>query len=138
VSRLTFPPELQQRITKELIGKGMEENVVRSALKAWNSMAEPSTPVQVGCFQFFDQLAVDAEIESGEASYLQRRQLPIKTLSESEEFAALERMKKYGGGFVSALAEAWTHADQFNRHRLRCTFSDYLMQYHEMREKNES
>ncbi len=117
MSRLTFPPELQDRIIRELVGKGMAESEVRSALKAWNSMAEPSTNIQIGCYRFFEELANGMSAER---------------LTETEELEAVERMKKYGGGFVSALADAWTHADANNKTRLRSTFRDYLMQYHNM------
>lgn len=56
MSRLKFSPEMKQHIVNDLVSKGMDEMEVRRALKAWDQMAEPSTPVQIGCFRFFDTL----------------------------------------------------------------------------------
>ena len=46
-----------------------------------------------------------------------------------EELDILGAMAKYGGSFVSRLAEAWMYADASNREKLRETFGDYWNEY---------
>lgn len=38
-------------------------------------------------------------------------------------------MKKYGGGFVRAIAEAWFQGDDTNRPRVRAAFPEYFEKY---------
>jgi len=52
-----------------------------------------------------------------------------------EEMFIVEAMKKYGGGFVKALAECFFHADPENFIKLRATFSEYWEQYEKMAKK---
>ena len=51
------------------------------------------------------------------------------TEHETEVF---ERMQKYGGSFVKALAAAAFCADRSNLDKIITTFSDYWKQYEEM------
>ena len=58
-------------------------------------------------------------------------------MSESEardvqNFRTIQAMKKYGGGFVAALAEAASRADAQNLARLKHAFPEYFAQYAEM------
>jgi hypothetical protein len=46
------------------------------------------------------------------------------------DLAIADNMKKYGGSFVEALAEAFLRADPFNKIKLRDTFPDIFSQYH--------
>jgi hypothetical protein len=48
------------------------------------------------------------------------------------ELQVVMAMKKYGGGFVTALAEALRHADHMNFPRLKAAFPDYWAQYEKM------
>lgn len=50
-------------------------------------------------------------------------------LAEQEYENALIAMRRYGGGFVSALAEAWIRADVYNRQKLALAFPDELREY---------
>lgn len=52
-----------------------------------------------------------------------------KNVEEGEYIAALEIMKKVGGGFAGALATAWLRADFGNRRRLEGSFGDLLAVY---------
>lgn len=38
-------------------------------------------------------------------------------------------MKRFGGGFVKALAEAWSRADLENRRKLETAFPELFQQY---------
>lgn len=49
--------------------------------------------------------------------------------TEQEIDSALIAMRRYGGGFESALAEAWIRADQYNRETLARAFPDLLREY---------
>lgn len=42
---------------------------------------------------------------------------------------AVEKMRRHGGHFASALATAWLHADSGNRRSLEREFSDLLETY---------
>lgn len=44
----------------------------------------------------------------------------------------VETMKRYGGSFVQALAEAWSRADSENVRRLKAAFPEYWKRYSEM------
>ena len=48
------------------------------------------------------------------------------------ELEVLRTMKEMGGSFVSALAEAWLHADSYNFQVLKTAFSNYWAQYERM------
>lgn len=56
----------------------------------------------------------------------------MNPLSEQEYENALIAMRRYGGGFVSALAEAWIRADHYNRAVLAAAFPDLLREYDAM------
>lgn len=49
--------------------------------------------------------------------------------SEETKFYIFQAMAKYGGNFVTKLAEAWFAADQFNKQKLEATFNDYMEDY---------
>jgi hypothetical protein len=51
------------------------------------------------------------------------------TLTSQEQFDTLKAMDKYGGGFASALAKAWSRADQTNSARLGQAFDDLVKRY---------
>jgi len=46
-----------------------------------------------------------------------------------QEFEVVEKMSKYGGSFVKALAECFHHADQLNKKILKEAFSHYWEEY---------
>jgi len=46
-----------------------------------------------------------------------------------EEFEIVDKMKRFGGSFVKALAECFYKADPINFHKLRITFPEYWEQY---------
>ena len=46
-----------------------------------------------------------------------------------EEFEIVEKMEKYGGSFVKALAECFYRADRHNIDRLKLAFPDYWEEY---------
>ena len=49
--------------------------------------------------------------------------------SEAQKHEALTEMRRSGGGFVKALAEAWQHADPDNSRRLHLAFGDIFARY---------
>jgi hypothetical protein len=49
-----------------------------------------------------------------------------------QEQATISFMKRYGGSFVQALAEAYICADMQNRARIRSAFADYWDRYSAM------
>jgi len=51
---------------------------------------------------------------------------------DDEERRVVAAMKKYGGSFVVALAEAFERADMQNFAKLRATFPEYWGQYEKM------
>lgn len=51
------------------------------------------------------------------------------------DIKTVEAMKKYGGGFVQALAVCFERADAENLMKLKVTFNDYWHQYLEMSKK---
>jgi hypothetical protein len=53
-------------------------------------------------------------------------------VTEQEYENALIAMRRYGGGFVSALAEAWIRADVYNRTTLANAFPELLREYDAM------
>jgi hypothetical protein len=53
-------------------------------------------------------------------------------VTEQEYENALIAMRRYGDGFVSALAEAWIRADVYNRQKLAIAFPELLREYAEM------
>lgn len=46
-----------------------------------------------------------------------------------EKFAVMENMRKFGGGFVKALAEALARADHENTIKIKNAFPEYWEQY---------
>jgi hypothetical protein len=48
-----------------------------------------------------------------------------------EEIQVIEAMEKYGGSFVKALANAYRHADPYNRGMIRQCWKDYWKTYQE-------
>lgn len=50
-------------------------------------------------------------------------------LSYDERHAAAKRMQKVGGGFASAIAEAWFFADSANRVILERAFNGLFLRY---------
>jgi len=53
----------------------------------------------------------------------------MSLLTEEEKFAMMDNMRKYGGSFVQALAEAFARADVFNFHRLELAFPELVERY---------
>lgn len=51
-----------------------------------------------------------------------------------QDYPMYQAMKKYGGSFVSCLADLLQHADAFNYGRLEAVFSEYFKQYRKMAE----
>lgn len=49
--------------------------------------------------------------------------------SANDHDGAILAMARYGGGFASALANAWMHADATNDARLCAAFPELLAQY---------
>ena len=47
----------------------------------------------------------------------------------SEKFQTIETMRRYGGGFVKALAEAYAKADAENSARIEKAFPEYIKKY---------
>ena len=45
------------------------------------------------------------------------------------EYGVIERMSKYGGSFVKALAECFHHADHTNKEKLKEAFQNYWKEY---------
>ena len=50
-------------------------------------------------------------------------------MNDDEKFFMLQAMRHYGGGFVSALSEAWARADATNAARLAASFPDITKDY---------
>lgn len=48
------------------------------------------------------------------------------------DYEIAEAMRKYGGGFVAALGEAWFRGDDDNRFKLLRAFSEYVEEYREL------
>lgn len=55
-------------------------------------------------------------------------------MNDSEQ-KVISAMRRYGGSFVAALAEAYIVADGNNRRLIRETWADYWTQYVEMSER---
>ena len=53
-----------------------------------------------------------------------------KLYSIEESFIISKNMKKYGGGFVSALGEALAKADPINKDKLAKAFPGYFKSYY--------
>lgn len=49
-----------------------------------------------------------------------------------EKHAVITAMKKYGGSFVTALADALQRADEFNTQKIKDTWPEYWEKYLEM------
>ena len=55
--------------------------------------------------------------------------MPFRALSPEQMHRTWEIAQQYGGGFVSALAQAWLKADQENRARIEQAFPHLIEQY---------
>lgn len=51
------------------------------------------------------------------------------TMSATEQNDTLRNMRRFGGGFVGVLAEAWEYADSKNDKRLAEAFPDLIEKY---------
>lgn len=49
-----------------------------------------------------------------------------------ERSPIIEAMEKFGGGFVKALAVAWSKADSQNSAKIEAAFPEYIEQYRQM------
>ncbi len=49
-----------------------------------------------------------------------------------QEFEVVEKMAKFGGSFVQALAQCFYRADHQNFIKLKTTFSEYWEEYEKM------
>lgn len=49
-----------------------------------------------------------------------------------QDHQTIEAMKRYGGGFVKALADAALLADDINLERLKAAFPEYWKKYSDM------
>ena len=48
------------------------------------------------------------------------------------DWMVVQAMRRFGGGFVKALAEAYLHADEDNQARIRATWPEYWESYRQM------
>lgn len=51
-------------------------------------------------------------------------------LTDAQQYASAKTMEKYGGGFASALALAFSRADSSNKRKILEAFNDLFMRYH--------
>ncbi len=56
---------------------------------------------------------------------------------ETEKYFVAQRMRKYGGSFVTALGEALSRADETNSVKIKIAFREYWKKYAEMGHKAE-
>jgi hypothetical protein len=54
---------------------------------------------------------------------------------DARDVDVIDAMRTYGGGFVKALAEAASRADEPNLALIKSTWPDYWIQYAELAEK---
>ncbi len=59
------------------------------------------------------------------------RKVNMSDQNRDEDLEVMAMMKKYGGGFVSALAEAAYRADGENLRRIKAAWPEYWAQYKE-------
>lgn len=57
------------------------------------------------------------------------RQL-MSMLTEEERYKTSEAMKRFGGSFVSCIAQAWINGDPFNRRKVENQFANYFKEYY--------
>lgn len=50
-------------------------------------------------------------------------------MDADEKYYTIKAMQSYGGGFASALAEAWAKADMNNSARIEAAFPDLIEKY---------
>lgn len=55
-----------------------------------------------------------------------------------DNYEIIEVMKRFGGSFVQALAEAWLKADPVNRQKIKDTWPEYWSRYTEMAEREKA
>jgi hypothetical protein len=55
--------------------------------------------------------------------------MSLTALSPTELHHTIVAMERHGGGFCSALAQAWFRADQTNKRRLEEAFAHLLTEY---------
>jgi hypothetical protein len=58
----------------------------------------------------------------------------MNRLTDDEKIAIFRTMSRYGGGFASAVAEAWLRADPYNRETIEKAFPDLVREYRDMAE----
>lgn len=51
-------------------------------------------------------------------------------LTDAQQYASAKTMEKYGGGFASALSEAFFKADSSNKRKLLDAFEELFLRYH--------
>ena len=56
-------------------------------------------------------------------------------MTEVDDYAVMEMMRRYGGSFVQRLADAFRAADLQNQRRLKAAFPEYWATYKAMAEK---
>lgn len=50
-------------------------------------------------------------------------------MNQNEKYQTVETMRKFGGSFVAALANAYAVADSNNSARVEAAFPDYIKEY---------
>lgn len=66
---------------------------------------------------------------------LKEKEMKATDLTDAQQYASAKTMEKYGGGFASALALAFSRADLTNRATLLEAFSPLFMRYHRWNEE---
>ena len=69
-------------------------------------------------------------VDSGTISQEDFDSIEIKAEQVTEgELMVVEKMKRYGGSFVKALANCYRHADPINREKIISTWPEYWANY---------
>lgn len=58
-TRMTFIPALREKVTESLIRSGVSRLQIDHAFRLWDEGAEPSSPIDHGCFAVFRQVQAD-------------------------------------------------------------------------------
>lgn len=58
----------------------------------------------------------------------------MNTMTHDQKISVFRTMSRYGGGFASAMAEAWFRADPYNRETIEKSFPDLVREYRDMAE----
>jgi hypothetical protein len=56
-------------------------------------------------------------------------QLELARMTEADKDHAVRMMRRFGGGFVSSLADTWYRADPQNKGRLEFAFAEIFASY---------